>query len=121
MAEVLLVGLHPDVVEFDKWPGLTAEKLVGAMEADTAKLTEASHTAEMFWVKDLATAADDLGAKLAAGSYGVVLIGAGVRTDADHFLLFEKLINAIHTNAPSARIAFNSGPTDTADAVLRWV
>jgi hypothetical protein len=25
--KVLLIGLHPDVVDYSRWPGLTAEKL----------------------------------------------------------------------------------------------
>jgi len=51
----------------------------------------------------------------------VVIIGAGVRKDDDHFLLFEKLINTIRINRPEAAIAFNTLPTDTIDAVKRWL
>ena len=53
-------------------------------------------------------------------SFDVVLIGAGVRRDDDHFLVFEQLVNIIHEFAPQARIAFNTGPTDSAAAVQRW-
>ena len=49
------------------------------------------------------------------------MIGAGVRKDDDQFLLFEKLLNLIHELAPNARIAFNSSPNDTVEAVKRWV
>jgi hypothetical protein len=49
------------------------------------------------------------------------MIGAGVRKDEEHFLLFEKAINVIHWHAPDARICFNTGPTDSAAAVRRWV
>jgi hypothetical protein len=37
------------------------------------------------------------------------------------FLLFEKLINVVHANAPQAKMGFNTKPGDTAEAVLRWV
>ena len=50
-------------------------------------------------------------------SYDCIMIGAGVRTLPEHFLLFEKLINVVHAEAPSARIAFNTKPSDTAEAV----
>jgi hypothetical protein len=35
-------------------------------------------------------------------------------------LLFEAVINAVHRAAPSAFIAFNTRPEDTADAAARW-
>lgn len=50
----------------------------------------------------------------------IVLLGAGVRTEPHHFLLFEKLINAIHSQAPNAKIAFNSLPCDTLESLQRW-
>jgi hypothetical protein len=50
-----------------------------------------------------------------------VVIGAGVRLPPVYFLLFERLINVVHTHAPDARIAFNTKPTDNAEAVQRWI
>ena len=48
------------------------------------------------------------------------MIGAGVRKNDEHFLLFERLVNVAHEHAPRARIAFNTGPTDSDAAILRW-
>ena len=59
-------------------------------------------------------------AALAAKQYDVVLIGAGVRTIPAQFALFEKLINIVHHHAPKSMICFNTNPSDTHDAVLRW-
>jgi hypothetical protein len=36
-------------------------------------------------------------------------------------LLFEKLINPVHARAPNAKICFNTTPSDTVEAVQRWV
>jgi hypothetical protein len=58
---------------------------------------------------------------LSRKTFDCVLIGAGVRLDPEHFLLFEKLINVVHEHAPTARICFNTNPGDTAAAVMRWV
>ena len=44
------------------------------------------------------------------------MLGAGLR-DSKHLLLFEKIINVIHADAPGAKICFNSTPADTAEAV----
>ena len=49
------------------------------------------------------------------------MIGAGVRNPPKSLLLFEVLINVVHKSAPSAAIAFNMRPQDTADAAARWL
>jgi hypothetical protein len=57
---------------------------------------------------------------LQAQSFDCVLIGAGLR-DPEQLLLFEKLMNLVHEQAPRARICFNSTPADSAEAIQRWV
>jgi hypothetical protein len=53
--------------------------------------------------------------------FDCIMIGAGVRANPSNFLLFEKLINVVHEHAPQAKICFNTVPSDTADAVKRWL
>jgi hypothetical protein len=53
-------------------------------------------------------------------NFDCVMIGAGLRAP-DQLLLFEKLLNIVHAEAPSAKICFNTTPTDSAEAVQRWV
>jgi hypothetical protein len=53
--------------------------------------------------------------------FDCVLIGAGVRTNQTNFMLFEKLINVVHEHAPQAKLCFNQLPSDTAEAVKRWL
>ena len=48
-----------------------------------------------------------------------VMIGAGVRFNPALTTLFEMLVNLVRDHAPQARLCFNSGPYDTADAVER--
>ena len=57
--------------------------------------------------------------QLAAASYDCVVIGAGIRLPPKSLLLFEAVINAVHKAAPSATIAFNTRPEDSADAIAR--
>ena len=118
--KILLVGWHPSVVDYSKWPGLTAEKLEMALRADEKKLNDLGYDASIGFIYDGDTATDKLEAALKSASYDVVLIGAGVRKDDDYFLVFEKLVNVVHEHAPNARIAFNTGPTDSDIAVQRW-
>jgi hypothetical protein len=122
---VVLVGLKPEVVDYSK-PlslalGLTPEKLIAQLEADRAKLNELGYDAQFCLVDRGETAESVVTAKLIESKFDCVMIGAGVRTDPAHFLLFEKLVNIVHRHAPSATICFNTKPTDTAEAVQRWL
>lgn len=118
--KVLMVGWHPSVVDYAKWPGLTREKLEMGLWADEKKLNDLGHEASLAFIHSGDTATEQLEATLKDSTFDVVLIGAGVRRDDDHFLTFEKLINVVHEHAPKARIAFNTGPHDTSAAVQRW-
>lgn len=118
--KVLMVGWHPSVVNYDKYPGLTPEKLEHALRADETKLNDLGYDAAIGFIHSGDTALDQVETALKTTAYDVVLIGAGVRKDDDHFLLFETLINVVHRTAPGARIAFNTGPTDSDKAVQRW-
>lgn len=118
--KILMVGWHPTVVDYSKYPGLTAEKLEGALRADETKLKDQGYDASIGFIYSGETATDQLVTTLKETAFDVVLIGAGVRKDDEHFLVFENLINVVHEFAPKARIAFNTGPTDSDAAIQRW-
>ena len=52
-------------------------------------------------------------------SYDCVVIGGGLRLPPKSLPLFEMVVNAVHKAAPSAAIAFNTQPEDTAEAAAR--
>tara|TARA_R110000751_G_scaffold271365_6_gene371552 strand:- start:43204 stop:43557 length:354 start_codon:yes stop_codon:yes gene_type:complete len=116
----MLVGWHPSVVNYDKWPGLTPERLEAALSADEQKLNDLGYDAAIGFIYSGDSVTEQLEKSLKENADDVVLIGAGVRKDDDHFLIFEKLVNIVHEPAPNARIAFNTGPTDSDVAVQRW-
>ena len=117
---VVLIGWNPAVVDYSKWPGLTAEKLTAALEADRNKLNDLGYDATLLFIDDAETAFNVVIEALKQEYYNCVLIGAGVRTVDEHFIVFERLVNAIHEAAPKAKICFNTNPGDTAEAVQRW-
>lgn len=120
-AQVLVIGLEPSLVDFSMIPGMNAEKVRAGLEADQAKLGALGYEAELC-LTDLGDTAENLvAAKLAEKSFDCVVIGAGIRTIPTYFLLFERLVNVVHRAAPGARICFNTKPSDTAEAVQRWV
>ena len=123
-ARVLLVGLNPDIVDYSKSPipGLTAAKVHAAVEGDKAKLESSGYSVKSLYVDDGKTAEEVLTAELTSGDYDCIMVGAGLRIVPPYFLLFEKLINVIHRHAPATtKICFNTNPSDTAEAVLRWL
>jgi hypothetical protein len=62
-----------------------------------------------------------LATELRKKEYDGVVIGNGIRSLASNFILFEQVINVVHANAPNSRIIFNTLPSNTDEAVKRWV
>jgi hypothetical protein len=124
--QILLVGLQPQLIDFSgpafaAFPGLNAEKVMEGLNAGVASLVALGYDATLCLTGFGDTAEAVLRNELSAKKYDCVMVGAGVRTVPTHFLLFEKMINVIHAHAPGARICFNTKPSDTAEAVKRWV
>jgi hypothetical protein len=80
------------------------------------------YSVKTLYVDEGKTAEAVLADTLATSRYDCIMIGAGLLIVPPYFLLFEKLINVIHQHAPaSTKLCFNTSPTDTAEAVRRWV
>lgn len=120
MKKVLLLGLLPEVVDFSTIPGLTKEKLAESLAAQERELQALGYDAKWCLFDRGETAERVVKEALAEKRYDLVLIGAGVRALPEHFLLFEKLVNVVHADAPQAKLCFNTRPDDTREAVQRW-
>ena len=118
---VLLDGWNPDVVDYSKWAGLSAEKLCAGLEGDRDKMNVLGYQATLGLINNADTASDSVIDLLSKKSCDCVLIGAGVRPVDENMLLFEVLVNSVHQQAPNAKICFNTVPFDSVDAVQRWV
>ena len=118
---VMSIGLHPDVVNYALFPGLTREKLTHALKAQEEYIQKLGFNVTMCLVDLGETAEKTARSALVEKPYDAVVIGAGVRTPPEHLALFERLINVVHECAPQAKICFNSTAADTAEAILRWV
>jgi hypothetical protein len=119
---VLVVGFIPEVVDLSAFPGMTVEKVHAGLKAQMEEFTARGIEAVSCLV-DLGETADQVtrAALVDAAPFDVVVIGAGIRQHPAHFQLFERLLNVVHAHAPTAKIAFNTLPTDTVDAALRWL
>jgi hypothetical protein len=100
---------------------LNADKIRAGLKADQNKLSDLGYDTDICLTDDGETAESVVARQLQSKRYDCILIGAGIRTLGKYFTLFEKLINVVHSNAPQAKLCFNTQPSDSAEAVQRWV
>jgi hypothetical protein len=126
LKKVLIFGIKPELIDFAlpeyvSFPGLNAAKVLEGLNAGAASLNSLGYEARLCLTGFGLSAEADLQRELLKVKYDCVLIGAGIRNVASQFLFFERMINVIHEYAPQAKICFNTKPSDTAEAVQRWV
>lgn len=117
---VLMIGLKSAAVDFEKWPQLSVEKLEAAFVQVRQEVDAAGYESRWSLIGTDPSATLDVAKDIDAFDPDIVLIGAGVRTDAGHLELFEQVLNTAHAHAPRAKFAFNSLPYDTLEALKRW-
>lgn len=101
--------------------GLTVEKIEKGTDATLERLRSQGYDAELFLVETGTAHLSNLTKQLKSKNYDGVVVGNGIRSIKVNFILFEQLVNVIHADAPNAKIIFNTLPTDTDEAVKRWL
>jgi hypothetical protein len=122
---VLSIGIDPVLIDFsspDFAPhNLTADKVLSALRTDSEHLRGLGYDVDICLTDFGETAVRVVEEQLRRKPYDCIMIGAGIRVVPSSFLLFEKVLNAVHAHAPQAKICFNTKPSDTAEAIIRWV
>ena len=124
MTRVLFVGQRPETVDFSDPaipPGFNAEKIQAGIEIAMTKMAERGWQADLCLIPPDKTAGLLLEQQLATTTYDCVVIGGGIRLPPKSLSLLETVVNAVHKMAPTASIAFNTRPEDTAEAAARWL
>jgi hypothetical protein len=124
MARVLLVGFDPDTVDFSDPatpPGMNAAKIHAGIAIALKNMQDRGWETDLCFIRPGDTAVGTVEHQLALASYDCVVIGAGVRLPPKHLVLFEAIINAVRRCVPTAAIAFNTHPEDSAEAAGRWI
>ena len=121
MKSVLAIGVDPALVDFSTLPQLTPKLVRSYIDAQIERLRDAGFEVTSCLVNLGETAEAVAAQALQSTRVDCVVIGAGLRVPAERLLLFERIINLIHRLAPNASICFNSNPSDTAEAVQRWI
>jgi hypothetical protein len=118
---VLAIGIDPAFADFSAFPNLTPELVRSYIDAQIEQLRIAGFDTASC-LTDLGDTAESVVTKaLESRSFDCVVIGAGLREPKPRLPLFEKILNLVHTLAPDAKICFNTNPSDTLEAVQRWI
>jgi hypothetical protein len=121
---VLVIGLDPTLIDFSQpgyASGMDATQVLAGLTSSADELTRLGYSVQLCLTDFGDTAEAVVQRALKQTRFDCILIGAGVRTNPSHFILFEKLINVVHAHAPQAKLCFNTMPSDTAAAVKRWL
>jgi len=124
MTRILFIGQTPETVDFSDPAipaGFNAERIYAGIAIGMAKIEERGWKADLCLIAPDETASVMLEKQLSSANYDCVVIGGGIRLPPKSLPLFEIVINAVRKVAPSASIAFNTRPEDTADAAARWL
>lgn len=124
MKTILIIGINPSTIDFtnpELPKGLTEEMVQQGTKVTLEKLNILGYEAESFLIDTGNPDLSDLAKQLKDKNYGGVVIGNGIRSQTSNFILFEQIINVVHANAPKSKIIFNTLPTNTDEAVKRWL
>jgi hypothetical protein len=112
--QALSIGWHPEVPN-----PMTPDEVQRGLDEAQANVAAAGHVLELCLLRDKASDIVNVEAAVRSKRYDVIVVGAGIRLQPKHHLLFEQIVNIVHREAPHAVIAFNTTPADTSAAVLR--
>jgi hypothetical protein len=116
---ILLIGIDPDVVDYtQEGAPPNAEFLKAAFQSAKQGFERRGASFDLCMIRSDATVEGTIEAHLAKRSYDCILIGGGIRRP-EYLVLFETVVNIVHSMAPAAAIAFYPVATEIAEAVTR--
>jgi len=92
--------------DYAAYPGMDAAKVLAGLKASEDSLTDRGYDVQMCLTDFGETAETVVRDKLEQKRFDCIVIGAGIRTIAGNFLLFEKLINVVATRTRAASQQF---------------
>jgi hypothetical protein len=122
MTSILFVGQKPETVDFSDPslpPGFDADKINAGIVIALDKIRERGWQGTTCMITPDAAGGAKLETALRGAAYDCVVIGGGLRIPPKSLSLFETVVNLVHKVAPTAAIAFNTRPEDTAEAAAR--
>jgi len=122
--QVIFIGFAAEAMTTEELAplGMTVEQLTEQMDRGWAAIQAQGVNGVLAGIsKDPDEAEAQLRAHFAEQSYGVALIGGGVRMLPENTVLLERLVNVLIDLQPGIRISFNTSPQNAYDAIQRWI
>ena len=122
--KVLLTGIDPKLIDSSlaNTTGWDGNRIQAEVQDAIKRLMDLGYEVHTCVFDFGETAESVVSDTLSREKFDCIMIGGGIRIIPQHTLLFEKIINTIHHKAPSSsKICFNTNPSDTVEAVLRWM
>ena len=119
--QVLVIGLEPTSLDYSSFQDLNAEKVMEGLRNEQNKGRVLGYDIDICLINPNGTDIHIISQKLSEKQFNCVVIGAGIRVLSEYFLLFETVVNLVHKNAISSIICFNTNPSDTIEAIKRWI
>ncbi|WP_086666408.1 hypothetical protein [Lentzea kentuckyensis] len=116
MPNVLVIGFDPDTI-----PGFEPGAVAAQLDEGSRRFAELGMVEErcLIGFGELDGVETVIVERLQKKQYDVVVVGGGIRKPPELLGLFQTIVNLVHRHQPQAAIAFNSGPTDSADWALK--
>jgi hypothetical protein len=121
---VLFIGFLPEALTAEELAPLkmTVAEVAAKFERSWAAIQAEGVVGEMCGIsKDPDETEAELRKRFAERSFGVALIGGGVRLLPEHTVLFERVVNVLVDLQPNIRLSFNTSPENTLEAIGRWL
>jgi hypothetical protein len=120
---ILSIGIHPRSLDYSSLPdGVDEAALSDRIERGNTALRKAGFDVVHCLVDtSQETAAQLVWDALDSASFGLVMIGGGIRMIPEHTELLERIVNVVLEASPGIRFCFNTAPDNTVDALRRWI
>ncbi|WP_371657724.1 hypothetical protein [Streptomyces sp. NBC_00280] len=121
---VLTIGIRADAFAPEDLPPefATVEELAAQMDRAWPALQAAGIDGEQCRIGlDPDEAEAELRRRFDGHSFGVALIGGGIRNVPENTVLFERIVNVLIDLQPGIRLSFNTHPSNALEALQRWL
>lgn len=120
--DVLAIGILPESFTPEELAPyqLTVEELAAQIERGWAAVQAAGVVGEVCSVsKDPDEAEAEIRKRFAERTFGLALVGSGVRLLPENTVLFERIVNVLVDLQPDIRLSFNTSPENMLEAIRR--
>lgn len=122
--QVLFIGFAAEAMSAEELEPLnmTVEQLTTQIDRGWAAIQSQGIEGDLCGIsKDADEAEAELRKRFAEHTYGIALIGGGVRLLPENTVLLERILKVLIDLQPNIRVSFNTSPQNAYEAITRWL